>query len=224
MQKTREKQKIRQQPELVFMYSGQGSHYYHMGKELYIKNDVFRKSMQLCSSMLEPDLQKSLVEVIYDDSKKFEDFDDILYTHPALFCVGYSLTQVLYDRGIRPNSVLGYSVGEYIAAVVAGMLSLKEGLKIVVQQAKYLREKCNNGGMLVILNQMTNFQRNQQLFQGCTLAGINYDSNFIISGLKSRLKEIHSQLNSLSIYSQLLNVNCAFHSELIDSIKKILKN
>jgi len=209
-----------QQSELVFMYSGQGSHYYQMGRELYNKNAIFRNTMNECSSQLEQYLGNSLVDIIYDDSKTHEDFNNILYTHPAIFCVEYSLTQVLHERGVRPKRVLGYSLGEYVAAVVAGMLSLEDGLKIVVYQAKYLQEKCEHGGMLVVLDHAASFKENQQLFQDCTLAGINYENNFIISGLMSRLREINSQLKVNSIFSHLLAVNYAFHSELIDPIKK----
>lgn len=212
-----------QQSELVFMYSGQGSHYYQMGRELYNKNTVFRNTMNECSSLLEQYLGNSLVDVIYDDSKKNENFNNILYSHPAILCIQYSLTQVLHERGIRPQRVLGYSLGEYVAAVVAGMLSLEDGLKLVVYQAKYLQEKCRDGGMLVVLDQVASFKENQQLFQNSTLAGINYENNFIISGLMSSLKEINLQLKENAVFSQLLAVDHAFHSELIDPIKKDFK-
>lgn len=212
-----------QQPELIFMYSGQGSHYYQMGRELYNKNTLFRDTMNECSSLLERHLGNSLVDIIYDDSKKNENFNNILYTHPAILCIQYSLTQVLHERGVRPQRILGYSLGEYIAAVVAGMLSLEDGLKLAVYQAKYLQEKCREGGMLVVLDQVASFKENQQLFQNCTLAGINYENNFIISGLMSRLKEINLQLKGNAIFSQLLAVDHAFHSELIDPIEKDFK-
>ncbi len=193
--------------KIVFMYSGQGSHYYNMGRELYNENEIFRDTMDKCNSILEHELEKPLIDVIYDGSKKFENFDDILYTHPAIFSVGYSLTQVLCDRGIKPDSVLGYSVGEYVAAVVSGMLSLEDGLKIVFRQAKYLHEKCDQGGMLVVLDKITRFDEDQNLFQGTSIAAINYESCFVISGLRSRLEEIQSQLGNNSIASQLLPVN-----------------
>ncbi|NOX92126.1 MAG: ACP S-malonyltransferase [Gammaproteobacteria bacterium] len=207
------------QPDLVFMYSGQGSHYYQMGKELYQKNSVFRDAMNQCSAMLEPLPGKSLVDVIYNESVKHEVFDDILYTHPAIFCIGYSLTQVLDDMGIRPKIVLGYSLGEYVAAVVAGVMSLDDGLKLVAHQAKLLHEKCRYGGMLVILDRMENFDKNLPLFENCTFAGMNYEDNYVISGSIDTLKKVNSRLKDNGIFSQLLPVNHAFHSELINPIK-----
>ncbi len=214
--RTMKKQK---QPELIFMYSGQGSHYYHMGQELYKKNNVFRDTMQLCSAILEPLLGRALVDVIYDESKKHEAFDNILFTHPAIFCIGYSLTQVLDDMGIQPKAVLGYSMGEYVAAVVAGAVSLNDGLELVMYQAKQLHEKCKHGGMLVILDRVENLDKGSPLFENCTLAGVNYAGNYVISGPMDRLKAINAQLKDNGIFSQLLPVNHAFHSALIDPVQ-----
>jgi malonyl CoA-acyl carrier protein transacylase len=206
-------------PQVVFMYSGQGSHYYNMGKELFEKNEVFRRHMNTCSNLLKNDLQESLTDVIYDSTKRFQEFNDILYTHPALFSIQYSLTQVLYDMGIHPSKVLGYSMGEYVGAVVAGALSLEEGLKLVVNQARYLHSKCSEGGMLVILEKPDNIADRGQFFRNCTIAAENYDGNFVISGSKENLKTIHSMLNERSVFSVLLPVNYAFHSAWIDPFK-----
>jgi len=213
---------VTRQPGLMFMYSGQGSHYYQMGQELYQKNSVFREAMDQCNAILEPFPGKSLIDVIYDESLKHETFDNILYTNPAIFCIGYSLTQVLDDMGIRPKMVLGYSLGEYTAAVVAGVMSLDDGLKLVAHQAKQLHEKCRHGGMLVILDQVEDFDKDAPLFENCTLAGVNYEDNYVISGSVERLKDVSARLKNNGIFSQLLPVNHAFHSALIDPVKNSL--
>lgn len=202
------------------MYSGQGSQYYNMGRELYLKNEVFRKNMQLCDSILRSKLDKSLISVIYDGSKQKGNFEDILYTHPAIFCFGYCLTQVLYDKGIYPNSVLGYSLGEYTAAAVSGMISLEEGLNLVVKQSKMLHAKCNKGGMMVVFDEIDNYIDNQQLYQNCILSGINYQNCYVVSGVSDKLNEVASYLSSQSVRSFILPVKYAFHSELIEPIKK----
>lgn len=205
---------------LVFMYAGQGAHYYNMGKELYLKNEVFKKNMEHCNSLVKKELGSDLIDVIYDNSKKFENFDHILYTHPAVFCIAYSLTQVLLDQGIAPDCVLGYSLGEYTSLVIAGVLSLEEGLKIIMEQAKLLNDGCRNGGMLVILHDLSYFEKNPQLFKGCTLAAVNYNNCFIISALPDILKNIQTHLNKNSIVSHLLACKYPFHSEYIEAIKK----
>lgn len=206
--------------KIVFMYAGQGSQYYNMGKELFYKNEVFMNSLKLCDSLLQEKLHKSIISIIYDDSKKKDSFNEILYTHPAIFCFGYSLTQVLYHYGIYPDGVLGYSLGEYTAAVVSGMVTLKDGLNLVVEQAKMLHNKCIEGGMMVIFDDIDNFYCNREINRNCTLSGINYDTCYIISGQRDRLLEVNSYLSNRSILSVILPVKYAFHSELIEPIKK----
>jgi acyl transferase domain-containing protein len=201
------------------MYSGQGSQYYNMGKELYLKNDVFRRHMNLCSDLLSHELDRPLTEVIYDESKKTENFDSILYTHPAIFSIGYSLTHVLMESGLRPDYLLGYSLGEFVASVVAGVVSLEDGLKIVSKQARMLHEKCALGGMMVVFTSPDYFNQHQALFKNCMLAGINYSQCFVVSGSKERLQEINQFMTNDSKVSYILPVNYPFHSALIEPIK-----
>lgn len=86
---------------LVFMFSGQGSQYYHMGKELFKENIVFRQSMHEMDAMAARRIGTSIVEEIYHPAKRVSDpFDSILFSHPAIFMVEYSLYKVLEDRGI----------------------------------------------------------------------------------------------------------------------------
>jgi malonyl CoA-acyl carrier protein transacylase len=205
---------------LVFMYAGQGAHHYNMGKELYLNNQVFKKSMDQCNSLIKQEMGFDLINVIYDDSKKFDNFDNILHTHPAVFCMAYSLSQVLIEQGIKPDCVLGYSLGEYTSLVTAGVLSLEEGLKIVLAQAKLLHEKCGTGSMLVILDDVSYFGKNPQLFEHCTLAAVNYNKCFVVSAPTDTCKNIHKYLSNNSIVSQLLACNYPFHSKYIESIKE----
>src|SRR5262249_53416470 len=163
----------------VFMYSGQGSQYYSMGKELYEHDAVFRRSMEACDGVPRSLTGKSIVAQLYDDAKRRDELTDISISHPALFSVGYSLTQVLLDRKIQPDYVLGYSLGEYIAAAVAGALSLEDAMAIVVQQARLLSQGAAGGGMLTVLSPVDHFERNPSLYAGSTLACVNYDKNFV---------------------------------------------
>src|SRR3954471_5340073 len=102
--------------QIIFMFSGQGSQYYQMGKELYEKNAQFKHWMDHCDEIVSPLIQTSLIEVLYRGKGKSESFDNILYTNPALLCVEYSLFKVLNSMGVQPDFLLGYSLGEIIAA------------------------------------------------------------------------------------------------------------
>ncbi len=202
----------------VFMYGGQGSHYFQMGKELYKDNKIFQRSMNQCSEILDDYLEISLVDEIYLNKKNSNNFDNILVTHAAIFCVEYSLTQILLDQGIIPDAVVGYSIGEYVAAVVAGVMSLNDALKLTAHQARLLNRNNHKGAMLVVLSDVSEFT--DDLYIGCTIAGINYENNFVISGTKIKLAEVQLRLNEIGVISEFLEVKHAFHSSLIDPIKE----
>ncbi len=217
---TTERRNIRNErvSKKIFMYGGQGSHYFKMGKELYKDNKVFQSSMNQCSEILDNHLNRSIVDEIYLNTQNSNNFDNILVTHAAIFCVEYSLTQVLLSQRIRPDAVIGYSIGEYVAAVVAGMMSLKDALKLTALQAILLNRNNDKGSMLVVLSDVSSFQGD--LYSGCTLAGINYENNFVVSGKKTNLAELQIKLNEVGVVSEFLEVKHAFHSSLIDPIKE----
>jgi acyl transferase domain-containing protein len=203
----------------VFMYSGQGSQYYLMGQELYEHDAVFRRSMDACDDVHASLTGKSIVTELYNHARKYDELTDISIAHPALFSVGYSLTQVLLDRKIQPDCVLGYSLGEYVAATVAGALALEDAIAIVVRQAHLLSERAAGGGLLTVLSPVYHFDRNPSVYAGSTLASVNYEQSFVVSGSHKSLIAIKARLDDLSIVSLLLPVQHGFHSPLVDPIE-----
>ncbi|WP_226052033.1 ACP S-malonyltransferase [Dickeya chrysanthemi] len=203
----------------VFMYAGQGSQYYQMGRVFYHNDEHFRQTMDsLCDKVYQLS-GINLLEKLYGEGHSGEAFDDIRYTHPALFCLGYSLTQMLIARGIQPSAVVGHSLGEYIAAVVAGMLQLDDALKLVVEQARLLVQYAPEGGLVVVLAPTQTFYSNADIFSRCTLAGVNFDNNFFISGDKTAITEAKRKLSDKGILSVALPVRYGFHSNEIEAIK-----
>jgi acyl transferase domain-containing protein len=205
--------------QLVFMFAGQGSQYYLMGKELYETNNTFKKYMDACSAVYQSEYGTSLTETIYDEANKRKEFDNIIETHPAVFSIGFSLAQTLIEEGTTPTAVLGHSLGEYIAAVVAGVMSYDDALKLLIKQSQLLKERCS-GGLMSILASAEIFERRNDLFEGITLAGVNYSGNFFISGPRSKLEKVSSLLDKEEdVLAVKLPVNYAFHSEEISSIE-----
>lgn len=203
----------------VFMYSGQGSHYYAMGQELYRENAVFRQAMDSCDALSRSLTGQSMLAQLYDDARKPEELTDVLLSHPALFSVGYSLTQVLLDRGICPDCVLGYSLGEYVAATVAGVIRLEDAMAMVVQQARLLTERAQGGGMLTILSSVEHYERHPDLYAGAALASVNFDRNFVVSGRYETLAALKQRLDELGLVCLLLSVQHGFHSPAVDPIE-----
>ncbi|NJM17012.1 MAG: acyltransferase domain-containing protein, partial [Bacteroidales bacterium] len=111
----------------------------------------FRYWMDHCSKIASPLIQTSLIEVLYSGPGKSEPFDRLLYTNPALLCVEYSLANVLKEMGIQPDFLMGYSLGEIIAAVVSGAISLEDGIEFVVDMATIVEQKDQQADMLAIM-------------------------------------------------------------------------
>ncbi|PTU27769.1 acyltransferase domain-containing protein [Bacillus subtilis] len=202
---------------LVFMFSGQGSQYYHMGKELFKENAVFRQSMLEMDAIAARRIGTSIVEEIYHQDKRVSDpFDRILFSHPAIFMVEYSLYKVLEDRGIYPDYVLGSSLGEFASAAISGLSNAEDILDCILEQAIVIQNSCDKGKMLAILDKPQLLKDYPQLFRNSELISINYDSHFVISGEENHIKQIMEALKEKQILCQLLPVSYAFHSSLID--------
>ncbi|MFD9093341.1 ACP S-malonyltransferase [Streptomyces collinus] len=209
----------RPRTELVFMYGGQGTQYHQMGRGLYDTDPVFRAAMDRCDAAHRATAGTSLLATVYDDSRKGRPLDDILTSHAALYSIGYSLTEMLRAEGIHPDAVLGHSLGEYIAATVAGALSFEDGLRLVTSQARLLHERCPDGGMLSVLDTPHLYRTRRDLFGDIALAAVNYDRNFVVSGADTRLADLQKSLDTEGVISVRLPVRHAFHSALLDPIE-----
>ncbi|WP_275040909.1 ACP S-malonyltransferase [Nocardiopsis halotolerans] len=203
---------------LVFVYGGQGTQYHQMGRELYDEHPAFRSSMDRCSAAYQTLTGRSLVDAVYDDSRRGQDFDDVLYSHAALYCVGYSLTEALGEEGYHPDAVLGHSLGEYVAATVAGAMTFDDGLNLVVRQAELVRG-VRGGGMLTVLAKPSLYDERPNLFAGTDLAAVNFEENFVVSGEARVLDEVRSALESDGVITVRLPVRQAFHSRYLDHLR-----
>jgi len=140
----------RQPPKIAFVFTGQGSQYLGMGHQLYQTQPIFRQILDQCDQILLPHLGKSLIELLYAANSESEEdlLNQTVYTQPALFAVSYALAQLWKSWGIEPSALIGHSLGEYVAACVAGVFSLEEGLKLIVQRAKLMQSLPQEGTMV----------------------------------------------------------------------------
>lgn len=204
---------------IVFMYSGQGAQYYGMGRELYECEAVFRQTMQECNDLALGLLGIDLINEIYRDrSQPFLPFEQTKLTHPANFIMGYSLTQMLMGKGIEPDLLVGYSLGEYIAAVVAEALPLERAMTMIVEQGNLFEEHTPAAGMLAILAAPAIFDQRPELFADTWLACLNFAQHFVVTAPRDRLSRVESQLNRASITTQILPITRGFHSPIIEDI------
>ncbi|MBT2288324.1 acyltransferase domain-containing protein [Paenibacillus albidus] len=206
---------------IVFMFSGQGSQYYQMGRELLLEDPAFRHWMLTLNEVYKELSGDSILHQLYgNERKKSEAFDQLKLTHPAIFMVEFSLARILMERGVVPDYVLGSSLGEFTACAVAGVISYEDALACIMKQAEIVGYSCREGGMLAILQSKDLYEQEPVLYQKSELAAINASSHFVVSGLKDSLVEIESYLKARESLYQRLSVRFAFHSSFIDPAEK----
>src|SRR5687767_11016929 len=133
----------RRQGPRVFMFSGQGSQYFQMGRPLFDGNACFRHWMQKMDRIALAHASRSVVEALYDPRNgKSRPFDSLVLSHPAIFMVEYALARTLIESSIQPDLVLGASLGTFAAAAVAGAMSMEDALRAVLDQSAIIESCC----------------------------------------------------------------------------------
>ncbi|SAL32844.1 MmpIII [Caballeronia udeis] len=198
----------------VFMFSGQGSHYFQMGRELFDTHHVFRHWMTRLDRLAQEMAGGPIIDAIYSAGKD-EIFDRTLLTHPAIFMIEYSLAQCLLGEGIAPDLTLGASLGSFAAATLAGCMSVEDALAAVIQQAITFEDTCERGGMIAVLADRALYS-NSTLAATSELAADNFATHFAVAARQAHLHAIESELRTREIMHQRLAVSFAFHSRWID--------
>ena len=203
---------------VAFMFSGQGAQYPNMGRELYEVEPVFREQVDLCATHLTPYLGFDLRQVLYaddSDTGASEKLAQTAITQPALFVTEYALAQLLSAWGLRPSALIGHSIGEYVAACLAGVFSLEDALRLVAARGR-LMQALPGGAMLSV--SMTAGELQPLLGERLSIAAINGPSLSVVSGAAVQIAELERQLTERNVGSRRLLVSHAFHSAMMEPI------
>lgn len=204
---------------VVWMFSGQGSQYFQMGRDLYEGEPLFRRTLDDCSEILRPLLGESLTEQIYRQRPdRFAPFDRTRFSNPAIVALQVGVARVLRARGQAPDLVLGYSLGEVAAGIVAGALTLEDGLRLAVGLAEVLERSASPGAMLAVLAEPALVERQPDWFAGTWVAAENFSGHFVVSGEPAAIAKLETRLLAEKMTVQRLPVEYAFHSPLIEPI------
>ncbi len=127
-----------EKPKIAFLFTGETSDFVNIGWQLYQTQPTFRKILEQCDKILQPYLELPLLQFLYPTVETKH--DKSLHTQLALFAIEYALAQLWQSWGVKPDAVMGYGVGEYVAATVAGVFSLKEGLKLMATKERLMQQ------------------------------------------------------------------------------------
>ncbi|MEM6398883.1 MAG: acyltransferase domain-containing protein, partial [Cyanobacteria bacterium P01_D01_bin.116] len=210
---------------VIFMFSGQGSQYANMGRELYEVEPIFKQHVDNCAEILQPHLGVDIRSLLYPKQEEIETASNQLqqtsFTQSALFVTEYALAKLFLSWGVRPEAMIGHSIGEYVAATIAGVFSLEDALKIVAKRGQ-LMQQLPTGSMLAIRLPEKDIQQlldGNQLYRECLqIAVINSQSSCVVSGTNEVVVALEEQLGDQEVECRQLHTSHAFHSVMMEPI------
>jgi acyl transferase domain-containing protein/acyl carrier protein len=201
---------------VAFLFPGQGSQFANMGLELYETETIYKKTIDIAAEVLTPYLGCDLREILYPKAgKPVQDLAHTSILQPALFATEFALARLWQEWGINPQSMIGHSLGEYVAACIAGVMSFEEGLTLVAKRGQLIG-KLPAGAMLAVpLKEADILSR---LEPGLSIAAVNAEDRLTISGTDEEISRLEQALALEGIASQRLQTSHAFHSTMMEPV------
>ncbi|MGE5096797.1 MAG: SDR family NAD(P)-dependent oxidoreductase [Betaproteobacteria bacterium] len=204
---------------VAFGFTGQGSQYPGMGAGLYRDEPAYREAVDECLAILKDKAGLDLAPVLYppegDAKQAQERLRDTRYAQPALFVTEYALARLWMGRGVRPDAMIGHSIGEYVAACLAGVMTLADALVLVAQRGR-LMGSVESGSMLAV--PLPEAELAPMLGEGLALAAVNAPTLCVASGTHAAIDALEARLRALGIQPTRLHTSHAFHSAMMDPV------
>ena len=208
---------------VAFLFPGQGSQYPNMGRDLYDTEPVFRDVVDRCAEILKPHLDGvDIREVIYpqegaDLEAAGERLRQTMYAQPALFVIEYATAQLFLSWGVRPQAMIGHSVGEYTAAALAGVFSMEDGLVLVARRGK-LVQSLPSGSMLAVPLPEADVLPLLANHPQVSVGAINRIDMTVVSGTHEAVAAFRQEMEGRGLDVRPVHTSHAFHSAMMDPI------
>ncbi|WP_415717913.1 amino acid adenylation domain-containing protein [Maridesulfovibrio sp.] len=205
-------------PKIGFMFTGQGSQYAGMGKELYQSSKVFRNAVDKVAEAMQDHLDTPLFNVLFDENTDY--LRDTKYAQPAIFAIEYGLYKYWFSLGITPHAVMGHSIGEYAAACAADVMTLQTAVELICHRGALCSSLPAGGGMTAFFADLKKLKEliNENSFNDLDVAAINGPEHIVLAGPLESLRKFENIAEEQDIIFRSLDVSHAFHSHQLDSI------
>jgi acyl transferase domain-containing protein/acyl carrier protein len=209
----------RSAPPVAFLFTGQGSQYAGMARDLYDREPRFRRTLDRSAEIMARDLAAPLLDVLYPASDADGRIHDTAFTQPALFAVEYALADLWRSWGVKPDVVLGHSLGEYVAACVAGCLSLEDALMLIAARARLMNALPRGGAMVSAQTSEARVLAAIAPYAATvSVAAANAPDSIVFSGTREHVHAVQAALEKDRVRCIELQVSHAFHSHLMEAM------
>ena len=214
----------RRNPSIVFLFGGQGTQYVNMGLNLYRDEPLFRAVVDDCCDYLKPHLGRDLRELLYpqpgDEQAAKTSLQDTFFTQPSIFVIEYALARFWQSLGVEPSTMAGHSIGEFVAATLAGVLKLEDALSIIARRGR-LMQNLRRGSMMAVNASAESVAK--LLPPALQIASNNAPALCVVSGPEADTIEFQKQLEASNIVCRHLYTSHAFHSAMMDPMVEPLR-
>ncbi|MGW1895838.1 acyltransferase domain-containing protein, partial [Streptomyces sp. NPDC002004] len=210
--------RARSDARVSFLFAGQGSQFVGMGRELFEREGVFREVFEQCARVVREELGEDLRALVYGEPSESaaERLSETRLQQPALFAVQYAMAEQWRAWGVVPSAMVGHSLGEYVAATVAGVWTLADAIRLVCARGDLMQRQALGAMLAVSLGE----DEAQQLAKaaGCVVAAVNSPAQTVLSGPEEAVEQAARTMAERGILHRRLATSHAFHSPMMEPV------
>lgn len=204
---------------LVFLFPGQGSQYYQMGRELFDGCEPFRTRMQSLDRDFARQEGYRLLDELYGPRSMREPLEELRYSHPLVVMIEYCLARTLVDLGLEPDLLIASSVGEFAAQAFAGQIAIEAALGMVAHQARSAAVHVEDGFMMAVMAPRQRYDECAEMRALACMAGSSFPGAFVVAGVRRDLAPLQELLRRLELSSQVLPLRVPFHTPWVEAMR-----